>query len=516
MLPMLPISEMLSRSARDRPDKEAIVDRGLRVSFSELAERSTRIARFLRSRGIEKGMRVGIYSSKCAAEADVIFALAKAGCIMVHINPSFRDAQLHHVIEETEPSAFFFHPGKSAAVERARQRGILPPLLICLGKTADRSDPSTALELEAALEQGHGSAWADTPGSSEGEEPAAILYTSGTTASSKGIIVTHRILSESTLVSAHVLRNVAGDRLISVTPFSFDGALSQLFTATLAGATLVLQGSHFPKDVVATMVSEEITGFHAVPSFWRMMLDQYPSFADCELPHLRYLSLIGEVFPEAELMRLKQILGKADFYMMYGTTEAFRSTCLAPADFARKPRSVGRPLPGVKIEIVDEEGHSCPTGRVGEIVHSGAFVSPGYWKRNGDATFRRDGVHTGDLGRLDEDGYLYFVGRKDAMIKRLGYQVYPEEIEACLETIDGVSMAAVVCAPDRGSGPRIHAFLVPTVSSYLSPDVVMKRCRASLPHYMIPDELTFRIALPTTATGKVDRSRLLAAGEVRR
>jgi acyl-CoA synthetase (AMP-forming)/AMP-acid ligase II len=511
---MLSISEMLSRTARDHPDKEAIVDRGLRVSFSELALRSTRIARFLRSRGVEKGMRVGIYSSKCAAEADVIFALAKLGCVMVHINPSFRDAKLHHVIEETEPAAFFFHPGKSAAIERARQRGILPPLLICLGKTADRSAPP-AVELEAVLEQGQGSAWADTAGSSAGEEPAAILYTSGTTASSKGIIVTHRILSESTLVSAHVLRNVAGDRLISVTPFSFDGALSQLFTATLVGATLVLQGSHFPKDVVTTMVSEKITGFHAVPSFWRMMLDQYPSFADCEFPHLRYLSLIGEVFPEDELRRLKQILGKTEFYMMYGTTEAFRSTCLAPADFARKPGSVGRPLPGVKIAIVDEEGHNCPTGRIGEIVHRGAFVSPGYWKRNGDATFRRDGVHTGDLGRLDEDGYLYFVGRKDTMIKRLGYQVYPEEIEACLETIDGVSMAAVVCAPDRGSGPRIHAFLVLTTSSDLSQDGVMRCCRASLPHYMIPDELAFRFALPRTATGKVDRSRLLAAGEVR-
>jgi len=512
---MLSISEMLSRTARDHPDKEAIVDRGLRVSFSELAERSTRIARFLRSRDIEKGMRVGIYSSKCAAEADVIFALAKLGCIMVHINPSFRDAKLHHVIEETEPSAFFFHPCKSAPVERARQRGILPPLLICLGETADRSGPP-ALELETALEQDHGSAWADAPGSSEGEEPAAILYTSGTTASSKGIIVTHRVLSESTLVSAHLLQNAASDRLISVTPFSFDGALSQLFTATLVGATLVLQGSHFPKDVVTTMVSEKITGFHAVPSFWRMILDQYPAFADCAFPHLRYLSLIGEVFPEDELMRLKRILGETDFYMMYGTTEAFRSTCLAPADFARKPGSVGRPLPGVKIEIVDEEGRSCPAGKIGEIVHSGAFVSPGYWKRNGDATFRRDGVHTGDLGRLDEEGYLYFVGRKDTMIKRLGFQVYPEEIEACLETIDGVSMAAVVCAPDRGSGPRIHAFLVPAASSDLSPDVVMRRCRASLPHYMIPDELAFRFALPRTATGKVDRSRLLAAGEVRR
>ena len=173
---------------------------------------------------------------------------------------------------------------------------------------------------------------------------------------------------------------------------------------------MVLQDSTFPKDVVRTLVSERITGFHAVPSFWRMMLERYPSLTDYEFPHLRYLSLIGEVFPEDELTRLRHILKDTDFFMMYGTTEAFRSTCLAPADFDRKRPSVGKPLPGVEIVVADEEGNPCLPGEIGEIVHRGAFVSPGYWKSDGAATFRTDGVHTGDLGMFDEDGYLYFVG----------------------------------------------------------------------------------------------------------
>ena len=507
------ILEMLSRSARDLPDKEALVDRGLRVSYRELDERSSSIAGFLRSRGIGNGMRVGIYSSKCAAEVYVIFALAKAGCVMVHMNPSFRDDKLHHVIEETEPSALFFHPSKGAAVERARQRGLLPPLLICLGRNLGGAGPAGALELDSILRRDRGTGWPPAPDLTDDREPAAILYTSGTTASSKGIIVTHRILAEATRVSAEVLENVAGDRLISVTPFSFDGALSQLFTATLVGATLVLQGSHFPKDVVETMLAERITGFHAVPSFWRMLLHRFPSFPEYELPHLRYLTLIGEVFPEDELARLRQILRGTGFYMMYGTTEAFRSTCLLPDELDRKPRSVGRSLPGVTIAVVDEAGAPCPAGTVGEIVHRGAFVSPGYWKRDGGRTFRPDGVHTGDLGRLDDDGYLYFVGRKDGMIKRLGYQVYPEEIEACLETIDGVAMAAVLCAPDRGEGPRIHAFVVPAPGTGLSSQAVAGHCKRHLPHYMVPDELTLRDSMPTTASGKLDRAGLLAVGE---
>jgi acyl-CoA synthetase (AMP-forming)/AMP-acid ligase II len=198
--------------------------------------------------------------------------------------------------------------------------------------------------------------------------------------------------------------------------------------------------------------------------------------------------------------------------MMYGTTEAFRSTCLAPADFAKKSRSVGKPLPGVEIVLMDEEGSRCPPGKIGEIVHRGAFVSPGYWKRNGEATLRQDGVHTGDLGMFDEDGYLYFVGRKDAMIKRLGYQVYPEEIEACLEVMEGVAMAAVVCTPDTGSGPRIHAFLVRGPGSDLTLQAVARHCKRHLPHYMMPDDITFRSAMPTTGSCKIDRAQLLMSG----
>jgi acyl-CoA synthetase (AMP-forming)/AMP-acid ligase II len=505
---------MLLRTARDLPDKEAIVFRGLRISFSELEERSTRIANFLRSGGVEKGMRVGIYSSKCAGEVAVIFAIAKAGCVLVDINPAFRDEKLQHVIEECEPAALFFHQSKSAAVERAGQRGILPGLLICMGPGPSRAGPASAVGLDTILAESDRAPQPRISSTSTDEDIAAIIYTSGTTASAKGIIVTHRILSESTLVSAQVLGNVSKDRLISVTPFSFDGALSQLFTATLVGGTLVLQDSNFPRDVVRTLIDEKITGFHAVPSFWRMMLERYPSLVDYEFPHLRYLSLIGEVFPADELARLKRILKNTEFFMMYGTTEAFRSTCLAPADFAKKSLSVGKPLPSVEIVLVDEKGNRCPAGEVGEIVHRGAFVSPGYWRRDGSATFREDGVHTGDLGRFDEDGYLYFVGRKDTMIKRLGYQVYPEEIEACLEAMEGIAMAAVVCTPDTGSGPQIRAFLVRSLDSNLTSEAVERHCKRHLPHYMMPDDIAFRSAMPTTGTCKMDRAQLLMSERV--
>ncbi len=479
------------------------------MSFSELDYASSILALFLKQNGVEPGMRVAMLSSKCLDEVIAIFAILKAGGVLVHINPSFREDKIRHVIAETEPVAMFLHASKRAVLESLD----VPALLVEIGGTQGDACAPPAQSLNAIL---HDVALAAPAPQSrhDCDDLAAILYTSGTTASSKGIKVTHGVFSEATVVSAQVLGNLPSDRLISVTPFSFDGALSQLFTAVFAGATLVLQDSAFPKDVVGTLLSERITGFHAMPSLWRMILARYPGFALCEFPDLRYISLIGECFPEEDLLRLKQILRHTGFYMMYGTTEAFRSTCLTPADFDRKRGSVGRPLPGVEIAIVDEDGRPCPAGDVGEIVHRGAFVSPGYWKRDGGTTFRDDGVHTGDLGKLDDAGYLYFVRRKDTMIKRVGYQVYPEEIEACLEHMQGVSMAAVIPGADSGNGPLLQAFVVPDSGSTLTAGAVASYCKCYLPHYMIPDNITIRPALPTTGNCKIDRRELAIAERV--
>ncbi|KRQ92937.1 hypothetical protein CQ12_30445 [Bradyrhizobium jicamae] len=494
---------MLSRTARDNPDKEAIVLRGQRLSFGELEDRATRIAGFLRSR-VAFGARVAIHAPKCVDEVAVIFAIAKAGAVMVHINPAFRDEQLQYVLAETEPAAVFFHPSKEAVIARAAQRGLLPDVRIRIGRAPAFRQTIAALEL-GTIAAGR------PPTQSEAvseDDLAALIYTSGTTSRAKGTKVTHGILTDATVISAAVLENGPHERLISITPFSFDGALSQLFTATLVGGTLVLQDSTFPVDIVRTLATERITGFHAMPSLWRMIINTHATLLERPFPDLRYVSLIGEVFPERELSQLRRALGTTDFYMMYGTTEAFRSTCLAPSELSRKPRSVGRPLPGVTITVVDEDGRPCAPGTVGQIVHSGAFVSPGYWKKDSSAVFQADGVHTGDFGMLDDEGYLYFVGRKDTMIKRFGHRVYPEEIEQCLARIDGIAMAAVVCGQDDHSAPTIRAVVVRAPGVAVTCQDVARAC-AMLPHYMRPDTIEFRAALPLTSTYKINRAAVV-------
>lgn len=502
---VLPIHEMLSRGARQFPDREAVVCRGSRWTYAEVDAAASKVARFLRASGVERGERIAICSPKCLAEVPLIFAIARAGCVLVHVNPSFRDEQVQHVVAQTEPAVVFFHESRAGHVDRLT-RG-KPRLSISMGPVTQRA-PTAALSLDVILRE---------PDPSQGTPPfeevgdddlAAILYTSGTTAKAKGIMVTHGIFSDATRVSAEVLGNVASDRLISLTPFSFDGALSQLFTAVHVGGTLVLQDSQFPRDVVRTLTEERITGLHAVPSFWRMMLERDPGFPERVFPHLRYLTLIGEVFPERDLLKLKSILRTTDFFMMYGTTEAFRSTCLPPADFERKRGSVGKPLPGVEIDIVDEKGNRCAAGQVGEIVHRGAFVSPGYWRRAGDARFRDGAVYTGDLGKLDSEGYLYFAGRKDTMVKHLGYQVFPEDIEACIAMLEDVAQAAVISTSGADHVPRLHAFVVPGPGSALTEEAVAGHCKRHLPHYMQPHEILLRPELPMTGTRKIDRALL--------
>jgi acyl-CoA synthetase (AMP-forming)/AMP-acid ligase II len=340
------------------------------------------------------------------------------------------------------------------------------------------------------------------------DDLAAIVYTSGSTGMPKGIVITHQIFHDATVHSAAILRNTSEDRLISVTPLSFDGALSQLFTATFVGGTLVQQQSVLPGDVVKTLQVERVTGVHAMPSFWRTLLHPRSPFPQQSFPSLRYVSIIGEAMPQKMLARLRAILPACQVCMMYGTTEAFRSTYLPPQDLDRKRGSAGVPFPGVSISIVQEDGTRCPPGEVGMIVHQGSYVSPGYWNDPPltAATFRDKGLYTGDLGKVDEEGYLYVVGRNDELIKTMGFRVSPEEVENCLSELEGVSEAVVVAVTDPDGATTLKAIVVCDGNSPLSTNAVRRHCRDRLPHYMVPASVEFRDALPKTPSNKISRA----------
>lgn len=511
---MASIHELLTKSSTDYPNKEAVVCGSRRFSYSELEEASTRLANFLISQGVNHGDRIGIFSNKNIEEIIAIHAILKIGAIFVHINPQYMESQISHVISDCNIKVLFVNDIKSVKIIKAYPERCPISLFISLSAKIDLNGNvfknihflDDILKESAVKRVSYDCV--------KENDIASIIYTSGSTGMPKGVIVTHKIFYDSTLTSASVLENNSNDRLISVTPFSFDGALSQLFTSFMVGGTLVLQKSNFPKDIVKTLLDEKITGFHAVPTLWILLLQKCSPFPRYDYPHLRYISIIGEVFPQNYLIKLKNIVKKTKFYMMYGTTEAFRSTYLPPKDFERKPSSVGRPFPGVEILIIDKQNNICNPGEIGEIVHKGAFISPGYWNNSKKTitTFRGNYLYTGDLGKLDNDGYFYFIGRKDGMIKTSGYRVSPEEIEKCLYEIEDIKEVAAVGVPCEETGNSIKAIVVCKDDNFLTPKDVINYCKKRLPPYMIPRQVEFRDSLPKTSTNKINKSELFNKG----
>ncbi len=508
---MQPVHECLGRTATDNPDKEAVVCGANRMSYGALDEAATALAAFLTSRGIGQGDRVGIFGSKSVEEVVALFAILRAGAAVVHINPQYRDAHLRHVITDCGIKTLFVDNSRARILASACGGQDSLELVISLSdeiKLDADAFPEIAI-LGDILRSQSGKSF--QPVEFGSDDLASIIYTSGSTGMPKGIMVTHQILYDSTVTSAEVLENNADDRIISVTPFSFDGALSQLLTAVFVGGTLVQQRSNFPKDIVDTLRKERITGFHAVPSLWGVLLQERSPFPQHGYPDLRYVSIIGEVLPPKHLARLREILSTTQFYLMYGTTEAFRSTYLPPADLDRKTGSAGIPFPGVTLEVVDDAGHPCAAGETGMLLHSGAFVSPGYWNdtERTAATFVDGWLHTGDQASIDADGYLYYAGRRDGLIKAQGFRVSPEEVETCIFELDSVVEAAVIGVPAPEIGTAIKAVVVLQAGATTTDKDIIGHCRRQLPHYMVPSIVEFRPELPKTNGHKVNRAALV-------
>jgi amino acid adenylation domain-containing protein len=505
---MLLVHKMLTKTSEDCPNKVAIVHKNKCYTYCELEAAAAKVAAFLLSKGVVSGDRIGIFSSKCIEEITAIFAVLKIGCIFVHINPHLKENQLVNIVSDCDMKVMFVHNSKAKIFNKSLLNNKIN-MIVNLSPENSLVQHDLIFDLESILKGSTIPLNFDRK--IEANDPAAIIYTSGSTGKSKGVVVTHKIFNDATVTSAQIFENNAEDRLISVTAFSFDGALSQLFTTVLVGGTLVLQDSIFPRDIVNTMLNERITGFHAVPSFWRMMLKKYSPFDRFAYPYLRYVSIIGEVFPQNELLKLRKVLYNKKFFMMYGITEAFRSTYLPADDFERKITSVGKPFPGVEIMIVDDNSKRCRSGQVGEIVHKGAFVSPGYWneKKMTGKVFKDGCFYTGDLGKVDDEGLLYFVGRKDHMIKSMGFRISPQEIEECLCNMTNIHEVAVLGVPNEEYGQRIKAVLVPEPGSSLSQSAVINYCKTHLPHYMVPNVVEFQNNLQRTGTLKINKSQLV-------
>lgn len=510
------IHEFILQSAERTPAAEALVHGDVRLDYAALAHAVRRAAQALLGCGLARGERVAVYLDKRVETVTALFGASMAGAVFVPVNPLLKPEQVAHILADCQVRVLVTAP------ERLRQ--LAPQLAHCpdlhtVLVTGDAEPGATlrALGWEAAL----AAAPLDAPAHRRIDtDVAAILYTSGSTGKPKGVVLSHRNMVAGARSVASYLALVPQDRLLSVLPLSFDYGLSQLTCAFHVGASAVLMNYLFPRDILAAVTRHAITGLAAVPPLWNQLarLD-WPQ--DCTL---RYLTNSGGAMPGATLAALRAALPRAQVFLMYGLTEAFRSTYLPPSEIERRPGSMGRAIPNAEILVVRPDGSLCEADEPGELVHRGALVALGYWNDPAKTAERfrpapgqdpalpivEMAVWSGDTVRRDADGYLYFIGRGDDLIKVSGYRISPTELEEAVYALGTVDEAVAFGVPHPELGQAIVLLAVARAGA-VDPEALRKDCQRRLPAYMVPAHVEVRTdAFPRNPNGKIDRKSLAA------
>ncbi|MGI9478323.1 MAG: acyl-CoA ligase (AMP-forming), exosortase A system-associated [Hyphomicrobiaceae bacterium] len=515
------LHDLLQSTAR-LPGKQAIVDHGKSYSHDDLLQASTRCAGVLTRLGLQRGDRVAVFLPKTFAECWAIFGTSRADGVIVPINSLLRAQQVRHIVADCE-ARFLITDSRSWNALKGELGDVHSLMGVLL---VDDCTDDTDMRLVPLAFEGP----AQLPGTCRaiGEDLAAILYTSGSTGRPKGVMLSHRNLLAGTRIVRTYLGITPQDRLLSVLPFSFDYGLNQLLTAMEQGATLVLLNFRFGNEIVDTLAKQRITGFAGVPTIWAIIAKSAKRIAKSDLSALRYITNTGGAVPTETVGRLRELLPTTNIFLMYGLTEAFRSTYLPPEELDRRPTSIGKAIPECEIFVLNAEGARAGPGEAGILVHRGPTVSMGYWRRPEETAKvirpnpLRDPLEgadlvcvSGDLVRQDDDGFLYFVARNDAMIKSSGYRISPTEVEEHLMGSGHFGQVAVIGLPDPVVGQIVHAVAVAAGAKPSIQDV-LAQCASALPAYMVPRDIELVDALPVSPNGKVDYKALVAERTARK
>jgi acyl-CoA ligase (AMP-forming) (exosortase A-associated) len=514
------VHDFIFNSARHTPRAQALVYGKQRLDYAGLAQSVREAAQVLGMRRRAPGERVAVFLEKRIENVAAMFGAAAAGCVFVPVNPLLKPDQVAHILADCNVRVLVTSQQRLAALAPVLAR--CPDLrsVLAIGLQGEHALPD-GVELadwEQALEAARAQPCGPAPVRIDADV-AAILYTSGSTGKPKGVVLSHRNLVAGARSVAEYLELSPADRLLAVLPLSFDYGLSQLTCAFLAGASAVLINHLFARDIVSMVESERITGLAAVPPLWAQ-LSRLPWPRDCSL---RYLTNSGGAMPGTTLAALRAALPDAKIFLMYGLTEAFRSTYLPPAELDRRPDSMGRAIPNAEVMVVRPDGSPCDAGEPGELVHRGALVSLGYWNdpvktaerfrpapgQDPALPLTEMAVWSGDTVRRDEDGFLYFVGRSDDMIKVSGYRISPTEVEELVYATGLAEEAVAFGVPHPELG---QAVVLLAVAPGTSEAALLKACQRTMPAYMVPAHIALRAEpFPRNPNGKIDRKELRAA-----
>lgn len=510
------VEQFLEHSAAVHPDKTALICGGRRFSYPEIEQQANRLANDLLAQGLERWDRVAVCLENSLEAVISLFAILKAGGIFVLLNPATKAEKLSFILNDCRAAGLIAPAGR---LDSAALAGACPHLRCLWDAGPGAAQPPHALRVMplAGVLEGPARPASPPPKRNIDVDLAALIYTSGTTGRPKGVMVTHRSMVAAATSTIAYLENSAQDVILNVLPLSFSYGLYQVLTAFQTGATVVLEKSFaYPHAVLQTMSRERVTGFPLVPTIAATLLQL--DLAAYSFPDLRYITNAAAALPTDHIRRLRAAFPGARFFSMYGLTECKRVSFLPPDQLDIRPDSVGRGMPNEEVYLVDDEHRRLPFGSTGELVVRGSHVMTGYWEQPEEsARALRPGrwpgewvLHTGDLFRTDAEGYLYFVARKDDIIKTRGEKVSPKEVEDVLCALSGVVEAAVTGVPDPLLGQAIHAFVRLRDDAGLTETDLLRHCAAHLENFMVPKRISFVEALPTTGTGKISR-RLLAS-----
>nr|CRH07429.1 putative AMP-dependent synthetase and ligase [Candidatus Magnetococcus massalia] len=520
--------EALQWRARVTPQAILLKQAERTYSYQQVAQQVAQVGQQLRQQGVPRGERIGLLMHKTPAQVVGLLGCHDAGALFVLINPILHPHQIQHILQDCTMTHLMVDRRNYGLLERLDLPNSLQIYLVdeglegvdlpqsgCKPLLCDLTAPLPAAETRETV-----------PITPWGDDLSHIIYTSGSTGLPKGIVATQRNLLEGGRIVSSYLKLQQWDRILALPPLNFDYGLNQLSCAIWSGATLVLHDFFLPNTLLKILQQERITILPALVPVWHKMLDEkLSSWIDSQEPlsDLRVITNTGSKMPLEMVERLRRRLPHVELYLMYGLTEAFRSTYLPPEELQRRPHSMGRAIPGVEIMVVDSAGKPTPIGEVGELVHRGALITRGYWNQPelSRQVFRphpgltaanrhlEQVVYSGDLVKQDADGYLYYIGRRDEMIKTKGYRVSPTEVETLAGQLDGVGEA--VATAYEADGEIKLRLIVTLTDATVTAEQIKKQFKKAAPFYLIPDEICFLAQFPTTATGKTDRKAVIAS-----
>ena len=526
------LHQLIVRSAQQTPQALALRYQGKELDYASLSAQVTLLAGAYLELGLARSERIAVYLEKRTEAVVAMFAASAAGVVFVPVNPLLKPEQVAYILADCNVRVLVTSARRLAALGDILS--LCPDLhtIIVLdageasnvSNPSNPSNPSNVKSAPAALtllgwEQALALEFSGTPHRCIDSDMAAILYTSGSTGKPKGVVLSHRNLLAGAASVAEYLANTREDRILAVLPLSFDYGLSQLTSAFSVGASVVLINYLMPQDIVRAVSTENITGLAAVPPLWLLLSQQkWPAASS-----LRYLTNSGGAMPRATLDALRHCFPAAEIFLMYGLTEAFRSSYLPPAELDRRPGSIGKAIPGVELMVINQRGQPCAAGEPGELVHRGALVALGYWNDREKTAERfrpvpallpglpmaEIAVWSGDTVRMDAEGFLYFIGRDDDMIKVSGYRISPTEVEEISARFDTLTELAAVGVAHPVSGQAIVLVVRQNAQQSLTPDSIRAACQAQFPAYMVPGHIQLEQQdLPRNPNGKIDRKAL--------